>query len=326
MAANKTDVKVAAITTTTTAVVETPKTEDKAPKTEAPKTEAKAEAPKAGKKEVSNLPAIKDAIVYAYDTLHNSRALSKQDFEDVGLTEQALTQWKEYVEELRKAANAYVDLAADKNASDQKINAALGAAWAEWRRVLKQGTEQDFNKTMFVRKADVPVFIAGMCGTKLQKTARARVLAHTTAADFRRSIETLIGIRMAGNAILTEEQRDTISAYESAKHTVKTKTEALEGYERNKVHIQGLNEKLAALKAVLAEKEALADKYNYSEEDRKKETGKLSSDVKAVEKEIDAANESIKKANKTIASKEEDYKKIIALIKPIVGDSFDEEK
>lgn len=317
MAANKTDVNVAAITTTTTAVVEAPKTEDKAPKTE---------APKADKKEVSNLPAIKDAIVYAYDTLHNSRALSKQDFEDVGLTEQALTQWKEYVEGLRKAANAYVDLAADKNASDQKINAALGAAWAEWRRVLKQGTEEDFNKTMFVRKADVPVFIAGMCGSKLQKTARAKVLAHATAADFRRSIETLIGIRMAGNAILTEEQRDTISAYESAKHTVKTKTEALEGYERNKVHIQGLNEKLTALKAVLTEKEALADKYNYSKEDREKETGKLSSDVKAVEKEIDAANESIKKANKTIASKEEDYKKVIALIKPIAGDSFDEEK
>ena len=295
------------------------KTATKNMQTETEKTTKKTE------KTQNILPSVKDALIYAHDTLYNSRALSKQDFEEVGLAEQALTQWSAFVEELREVSNAYIDLAQDPNAKDAAITAAQGKVWAEWRKVLKQGTEKEFSEKMFVRKADV-IFISGLCGTKFQKTATAKVLAHQTATDFRRNIETLIGIRMAGNAILSDADRDVITAYEAAVRTVSSRTDALNGYTRGKNKVQGLNDKLAAQEAVLKKTKASYDKVKMPAEMQEELLKPLTEAIKATNADIKAAKDAIAKAKKTIASNEDSYKKIMEKIRPIAGETFGEYK
>lgn len=289
---------------------------------QAKKPAAKKSAPE---KAVSNLPAIKDALIYAHDTLFNSRALSDQDFEEVGLTKQAKTQWEMFVEELRQVSNAYIDLAQDPNARGQQISAAEGKVWAEWRRVLKQGTEKDFSEKMFIRKADV-VFISGLCGTKFQKTATAKVLAHQTATDFRRNIETLIGIRMAGNSILSDTDRDIIVTYEAACRTLQSRTDALNGYTRGKNKVEGLYSKFNAQRQVLLRTKESYDKVNMPQEMQEELLTGLREAIKATEADIKAAKEAITKAKKTIKKTEEAYQKIMNCIKPIAGETFGEYK
>ena len=103
----------------------------------------------------SNLMSMKDMLTWAHDEMHNSHALSEKDFENLGVAEQTLDNWKGYVEELRKACADYLPLVESENATDKQIQKSLDKVWMAWRAVCKEGAEKDFNKNFFIKSADI---------------------------------------------------------------------------------------------------------------------------------------------------------------------------
>lgn len=259
----------------------------------------------------SNLNTIKSAIVYAHDTLHNSRAIGKAEVEACNISEQAINQWAEYVEELREASNTYLDLAHDADADAKKLQVAQGRVWSEWRRVLKQGTEKDFDSRFFIRKDDL-VHICGLCGEKFMKSAKGKQLAHATKSDFRKNIETLIGIRLTGNGILSDDDRDTISNFERAEKQVKTCKEALNGYKDSTgKKVAGLKDQLKAAKATLKENEALADQLEIDEEKREIFLSVYKERVDTLDKAVTDTAKKQDEAEKTVKETQSAYDEVI---------------
>lgn len=259
----------------------------------------------------SNLNSIKTAIVYAHDTLHNSRAIGKAEIEACNISEQAVKQWEAYVEELREASNAYLDMAHDADADAKKLQVAQGRVWSEWRRVLKQGTEKEFDSRFFIRKDDI-VHICGLCGEKFLSTSRGKNLAHATKADFRRAIETLIGIRLTGNGMLSDDDRDTIANFEKAQKTVKTCKETLNGYKDSTgKKVAGLKDQLKAAKVTLKEYETLADQLELDEEKRELFLSGYKDKVDALNKAVTDTAKKQADAEKTVKETQDAYDAVI---------------
>ena len=266
-------------------------------------------------KTTSNLATIKNAIIYAHDTLHNSRAIGKAEIEACNISEQAISQWSAYVEELREASNAYLDIAHDPDADAHAIQVAEGRVWSEWRRLLKKGTEQEFDSRFFIRKNDL-VHICGLCGEKFMSTAKGKNLAHATKADFRKNIETLIGIRLTGNGMLSDENRDTIATFERATKTVKTCKDTLNGYkDASGKKVAGLKDQLKAARATLKEHEALAETLELDEEKRELFLGVYKDRVDTLDQAVTDTSKKLKEAEKTVTDTQEAYDKVMLTLR-----------
>ncbi len=262
----------------------------------------------------SNLATIKAAIVYAHDEMKNSRALGKKDFEKLGLPELELTLWCEYVEELRKAVVAYNKLIHDpeKEPSEKEKDTAAGKITAIWRLVLKQGTEDSFHKGFFLRRTDTEE-LALTCGNYYQLTAVGRVPATRNTTDFRKMVETLIGIRLAGNAMLDDATRDLIVGYESAEHTIKSKTKMLDGDTKTR----GLRDTVKGQKAELAIQQDSLKQLGVEEGIIDAYTKTLKKAIEDNEKAIKEAEKAKSDAQKVIDENKKAYDKAIALLKSI---------
>lgn len=263
----------------------------------------------------SNLNTIKTAIVYAHDVLHNSRAIGKAEVESCGISEQAVNQWKAYVEDLQAASNNYLDLAHDADTDAKTLQVAQGRVWSEWRRVLKQGTEQEFDSRFFIRKDDL-VHICGLCGETFMNTARGKNLCHTKPNDFRKNIETLIGIRLTGNGMISDDDRDTIQGYERALKTIKTCEDALKGTKDPKgKKIAGLRDNLKAAKASLKENEELAETLELDDEKKELFLSVYQDRAEALKAEIETTEKKLKEAKDTKEETEEAYEKVMLTLR-----------
>lgn len=263
----------------------------------------------------SNLATIKDAIVYAHDELHNSRAIGKSEIEACNISEQAVNQWAAYVKELQDASNTYLDMSHDPDADAKALQVAQGRVWSEWRRVLKKGTEKEFDSRFFIRKDDI-IHICGLCGEKFMNTAKGKNLCHTTATDFRKNIETLIGIRLTGNGMLSDEDRDTISIYEKAVASIKRCDEALKGTkDKTGKLIPGLNAQLKSEKATLKENEAVADALELDEEKRERFLAPYQEKVKVLETAVKDTKKALDEAQKTKEKNQGAYDKVMLTLR-----------
>lgn len=246
----------------------------------------------------SNLGTMKDAIIEARKQ-GNRRAISKADLEKVNVTEQSLANWEAYVEELRLAAMEYVDLTEKQTASDDEIQVALGAVYAIWRRLLKEGTEKEFDARFFIRKSDIGR-IAHLCGERIHRSTKFNAqLVHAEKADFRKNIETIIGIRMAGNGVLNDDDRDTMVKYEQAQNTIKAKSEALDGFKKGKETILGLKAKKTAADAALVKANEFVETYKLTGEAKDAYLKGFQNAVDTLKADIDDAEAKLKEAKKT---------------------------
>lgn len=267
----------------------------------------------------SNLTSIKAVIAYAHDDLHNKKALTQENFSDKGLSAQQFEQWVAYVEQLRETCVVYNKLAEKKSSSAKEIQAAEGQVWSAWRAVLKEGTEDEYNKNFFVRKTDATK-IANWASLTTIDTAVGRQFANKGKADFRKSIETLIGIRMTGNGVLDDDKRDVITAYESAVKTIQRNKEALEdSKDKSGKPVAGLISLATLAEKNLAEEKAFLEELGVAEDKIAKRLERFEKAVADANAAVADANKEIAKAEKTKAEKEAEYNKTIALLNS-VGD------
>lgn len=280
----------------------------------------------------SNLVSIKDAIAWAHDDMMNKRALNVKDFEDLGLTKQAHEQWVAYVSELKEAVDTYNDITqakdtlkafkaakieTEKEVKDKQtaIDIVTGRVWSTWRSVVKEGSENEFNKRFFIYETDLPMII-GFCGLGTINTKKGKQFDHKQEADFRKMVETCIGIRMAGNGMLSDATRDVVLAYESAVKKIDTNKALLaDSKDKDGRTIAGLESNLKLTTIKLDEQTKMLDELGIDAE-------KKATILKSLQTEVDTLTTKVKDAKKAITDNEEirdknqkAYDKAIALLK-----------
>ncbi|MCR5453191.1 MAG: hypothetical protein K6F00_11245 [Lachnospiraceae bacterium] len=266
-----------------------------------------------------DLMSLHDMLAYAHDTIKNSRALSKKDFEDKGVSEQVFNQWEAYVEELRLQVVEYNKLAQSSSASSKAINNALGHVWVAWRLVIKQGTESEYNKNFFIRENDAHM-IAEWAGLTAVTTAHGKQWSTASKTNFRRNVETAIGIRMAGNNVLSDDDRDLIQAYESAQKTVTNMTNALNDKIESGKTTPGYRTLLRGAEKALEDMQKLVKTLDVTDESRQKILEKYEFAVTAAKASVTDAEKKIKAAQETIDEKQKNYDKLIATLKSVGDD------
>lgn len=270
-------------------------------------------------KNKSNLMSLHDLIAYAHDELMNRRALSESDFSDKGLPKQEFDQWTAYVEELRQQVIEYNTVAQSRVATDKAIENAKGHVWVAWRDVLKKGAEEEYCKNFFVRENDVHL-MSEWAGLTAVSTVRGKVWGNASKTNFRRNVETAIGIRMAGNAMLSDDDRDLITAYEGAQKTVKSMTDALNDRVENGKTINGLYTALRGAEKGLEEMQNLVATLNIDDKSKEKLLEKSKFAVTMAKDKVTDAEKKLKNAQDTISEKQKDYDKLIGTLKS-VGDN-----
>lgn len=267
----------------------------------------------------SNLMTMKDMLTFAHDELHNSRALNAKDFEDHGVAEQTFTQWKGYVDELRKACKGYLEVAEDDKATDKKLQEVLNKVWMAWRAVCKEGAEKDFNKNFFIKRNDAHT-ICEWCNRDAVNTAHGKTWGQKESTNFRKHIETMIGIRMTGNAVLTDDERDLIVAYEGALRSIKTNEDLLNDTVERGQTKWGLRSQLKFAQNDLDKQTALIDSLKIEGDAKETLLKKYRDEIAEKAKAVAKADEAIKKATKIRDEKKSAYDKAIALVKSVGGE------
>lgn len=266
------------------------------------------------------LVTIKKALEWAHDE-GNKHVLSKKEFEDLGLSEQSYDQWEAKTDELRLAAAEYNRLAQSATSTKEQLAKAEDDIWKAWRSVLAEGTEQNFNKNFFMRPYDAHT-IGNWAALKAVPTAHGRVWGTQAKADFRRNIETLIGIRMAGNEMLSDDQHNIITSYEKAIASIKRNQEALDDSVQNGKRKPGLRSQLESaqnrLAAMTSLVESLGDSITKDAAEKILEGAK--SAVTEADTAVTTAENAIKEAESKRDKLDSEYKKAIAKIK-MLGDN-----
>lgn len=266
------------------------------------------------------LVTVKKALAWAHDE-GNKHVLSRKEFEELGLSDQAYDQWEAFTDDLRVAAAEYNRLAQSATSTKEDLAKAEDAVWKAWRSVLAEGTEQKFNKNFFMRPYDAHT-IGNWAALKAVPTAHGRVWGTQAKADFRRNIETMIGIRMAGNAMLTDDQHNLITSYEKAVASIQRNQEALEDSVQNGKRKPGLKSALESAKNRLNSMESLVGSLGDSI--TKDAADKILESAKSAVIEADTAVKTAEKAIKEAETKrdnlKDEYDKAIAKIK-MLGDN-----
>lgn len=251
-----------------------------------------------------------------------NRAITKDDAEKSGTTEERWTQWKLWVADLRLAACEYGDLQADRNYSDgcAALRMAENAVWKRWRSILKVGEENLFHPNMFIRRTDVEkitTFASNVCYVYVP--GKGKVAARTGENNFRKLVEQFLAVRIAGNSILSDADRDVIKGYNSAVAAEKKFSDILNGYAEGDKMIMGLYEMRDAAQHKLADITAALENAGVAEEVIKNVTAPQTDAVNKALADIKAAEKSKAAAEKTQGELKEKYDAISALLNKIEG-------
>lgn len=259
--------------------------------------------------------AMRGAII-AQSLSGANRAISKDDAIKAGASEERWNQWCIWVDDLREVAYHYAELQMDRNTPEtgKLMKSAEGKVWQQWRSILKVGEENLFHKNMFIRRSDVEK-ITAFAGniTYVFVPGKGKVPAVTGKTNFRKFVETFLACRIAGNAMLSDAQRDVIKGYTGACTSEKKYTELLNGTAEE----TGLRDILTAKENALNEVIKALELAKVKEDlvDQIVAPAKLARDT--AKKDVDDAEKNLKSAQDKQAELKAQYDEIVALLDAI---------
>lgn len=174
-----------------------------------------------GKKVEFAKNAMRDALIVAHNA-GNKKAITEEVAFGAGVSSADFKTWKDDVNALRTVVWDYVlkknDARRDTKITAAQLTAARDLIFPKWKVVLSGGEKRCLEKTMHVDVNDVEDLI-GFCWDFLA-TENGTILTKTGEGIFRRKVESLIGVIMAKNEILNDEDRDTLTAYYGYNRTI----------------------------------------------------------------------------------------------------------
>jgi len=257
----------------------------------------------------SVLKDMRPALMRAHNT-NNGKAISKDFAFGCGVSERAYTSWCTWINSLHYAVTPWVEKFNDKDISDEELKAIYDKVFP----ILKQLAKVD-DTPLFLRDSDA-VRICGFAA-KHGKTANGSVDVLVGAVAFRREVETMLGIRLAQNEVLVEDDYDIIMKYEKAEKNKEKAEDRINGYIDAKGQaVKGLKTTLEEAKATLEEMKKLAIEMGADKktiDDNKIISGYVAN-VTEIESAIKSAEGQIAKNKETIKKFGKQYKAIMAKI------------
>lgn len=268
--------------------------------------------------------AITPAIVRMHE-LGNNKAISKDFAAGCGTGETAYVSWVRHIEELYDLVAPWAAKFNDKKATDEELAEIYKTVFPKWRMISRVGeTECNGHNNMFVRESDAVRICA--FAVKHGKTDKGSIDVANGKKVFRKEIETMLGIRLAQNAIMTEDDYDTVKTYEKALSNKEKAENRLDGYTRNGKEVKGLRATLKDAEKVLDDMKAAV--IGMGADDKAKAELKKTIDnnpvisgyakaVADIKSQIGQAEKQLTNAKTTIKEKKKDYEAIMAKIEKI---------
>lgn len=247
-------------------------------------------------KKIWNINAMRPAIEYAHSAKGNcnSKAITKDIVSFCDIDMQYFVKWQNDVNALRDTVCEYVKLKHDHSAKDEDVYAARERIFPKWKTILECGETTKESKELHVTPYDVDSLVG--FAEQFMGTTRGTVITYTTKQIFRKYVESLLGCRIAQNAVLSDEDRDTLQAYYSAQNRISKCIDTASDLKTQKANYESMKEGAKNEPAFLA----FIDRM-----------------IKTVEEQEKANEESRTKANEALAKVSKDAKAIEAKIKEI---------
>lgn len=172
-------------------------------------------------KKITNFNAIRPALVAAHNQ-DNKRPINKEKCEDLGIDVSQLTMWISEVKKLQKTVEAYIDKAwnakFDSSINEGDLYAARERIYPKWKELLCCAESEKDQKQLHVSDFDIEALIK--FGWTFMASGVGTCVCHMNDAKFRQYVESLIGCLIAGNAILTDHERDILDTFNGAQKSI----------------------------------------------------------------------------------------------------------
>jgi len=212
--------------------------------------------------------AIRAALIAAHND-NNKKAIDIKLCKKLGIQEETLDSWVGRCESFRVyTLSPWVNTFFNESVDNETRKKLEDAIFPEWKEMLKTGEEDLLHKELRVDEYDLYlIFKFGTCSVPSDAGTQ---FAIKDKKLFRKGMETVLGLKMAMNAVLTEEEREVIPSYEKAQKTIKSKTEYLEGekgavaaLENLKKQVEELQGEVTSLELISKQVETGSDASKY---------------------------------------------------------------
>ena len=174
---------------------------------------------------IYNYNAMRPALVAAHNS-GNKKAIDGTMVDFLGIQTAQFEEWKKDCKALYVLVKEYLDLfraPADAYCPEHvaKMDGVRGKMFPVWATLLSTGEKsKECRELHIVPEHDIPTII-GKAEKNIFVEEVGSVPAHVGEEVFRKIVETEVGYRIAQNGMLSEEDRDTITTFQSAQKTVK---------------------------------------------------------------------------------------------------------
>ena len=159
--------------------------------------------------------AIREALVVAHNS-GNKKAISDEVATMCGVGAADFKAWKDDVNALRAVVWDYVvkknDARCDSKITAAQLTAARELIFPKWKEVLGGGEKRCLEREMHVDPLDVEDLV-GFCWDFMATAEQGTIQIKIGEGVFRRKVESLVGVIMARNEILNDDDRDTLTKY-----------------------------------------------------------------------------------------------------------------
>lgn len=159
--------------------------------------------------------AMREALVVAHNS-GNKKAISDEVATACGVGASDFKAWKDDVNSLRAVVWDYVvkknNARCDSKITAAQLTAARELIFPKWKEVLGGGEKRCLEREMHVDPVDVEDLI-GFCWDFFATAEQGTIQIKVGEGVFRRKVESLIGVIMARNEILNDEDRDILTKY-----------------------------------------------------------------------------------------------------------------
>lgn len=164
---------------------------------------------------IYNINAMRPALIKARE-LGNRSVIGAKMVKELGISETYFKHYVNSVEKLFFAVCNYVDKKNSPSATEDDRKSALNAIYPLWKALLECGEESKFKRTLHASEHDisslvgfVQTFANSQNNVNMEeKFVSTKVWAKVNLNNFRKKVETDLGIRIAEVEVLTVEQSE----------------------------------------------------------------------------------------------------------------------
>lgn len=173
------------------------------------------------KKKATNFNAMRPAIYSAWKN-GNRKAINKDIIDTLDIDNAFFVMWQADVRKLQLTVEDYVNKAFnakfDKSITEDIIYSARERIFPKWKSLLCCAEDDAEAHKLHVSDFDIEALIK--FAWTFMDSGVGTCVCHMSEQKFRQQVESLIGCLIAENAILTDEERDTLDTYNRAQNSI----------------------------------------------------------------------------------------------------------